>query len=199
MCVSGKKKKTKKKCNFKESQTQKIYKTGKLQQLEAFLWMAASQAWAEINLRWKSVVRGSPPHCVWERRVCSLCRLRGSKEGATGICFFILTFLNRYIWLGGSSPVSTCASGCKWISVLVPGALLHSPGAAKTSWSLDTAAVPFQCRAKMSRFKSDLFGCSRLHDYMAVIDGMKRWRRRWEAREADFFRFHSSPTECRGA
>lgn len=113
--------------------------------------------------------------------------------------FFILTFLNRYIWLGGSSPVSTCASGCKWISVLVPGALLHSPGAAKTSWSLDTAAVPFLCRAKMSRFKSDLFGCSRLHDYMAVIDGMKRWRRRWEAREADFFRFHSSPTECRGA
>lgn len=40
------------------------------------------------------------------------------------------------------------------------GAPLHSPGAAETSGS---RSVPFSRRAKMSRFKADLFVCNRLH------------------------------------
>lgn len=42
----------------------------------------------------------------------------------------------------------------------VQGAPLHSPGAAETSGS---RSVPFSRRAKMSRFKADLFVCNRLH------------------------------------
>lgn len=42
----------------------------------------------------------------------------------------------------------------------VQGAPLHSPGAAETSGS---RSVPFSRRAKMSRFKANLFVCNRLH------------------------------------
>lgn len=44
---------------------------------------------------------------------------------------------------------------------LVPGALLHSPGAAETRWSLLYGESPVP---KMSRFKADLYGCNRLQD-----------------------------------
>lgn len=70
----------------------------------------------------------------------------------------------RDFFFSPSSPLVCPALGdVAW----VPGALLHSPGAAETSGSLLTASLRFLRRAKMSRFKADLFDCNRLRDRLS--------------------------------
>lgn len=64
---------------------------------------------------------------------------------------------------------STCVSCSRWRRAGTGGSLVHSPGAAEASWSHPRRSLPFLRRAKMSRFKEDLFDCNRLHDWLSSM------------------------------
>lgn len=94
--------------------SKEVTKTEQLLQLEVSPRMAASQASAEINSKWKSGVRVSSPHCVWEQRVCTLHHPRLQKKEPLGIAFNFISE-KRCVRRGAPSlTVYSGASGCDW-------------------------------------------------------------------------------------
>lgn len=68
----------------------------------------------EINLKWKSAVRGfTASLCLRAASPLTLPSLRLLWRSHSESYFYQL-FFYRYICLGLSSPVSTCASRCNW-------------------------------------------------------------------------------------
>lgn len=134
-------------CHISKKWLRQEFIEQQLQQLEVSPRMAASQASAEINLRWKSVVRVSSPHCVWEQRVCTLHHPRLQKKEPLGIAFNFISE-KRCVRLGAPSlPVYSGVSGCDWRCARTGSPPSFPPGAAETSCSPLTRRLCRSCAA----------------------------------------------------
>lgn len=111
---------------------------------------------SELNLRWKSVVKGSPPHCVWALRA-SPRRLRGSSEGFAWNLISFQLFPHRFILFLWSFRVHLCVR-LQLTSAGAQSSSTFPSGGRRRAARVSMAAAPFLQRAQMPCVKGDLFG-----------------------------------------